>query len=131
MTELNTIFENNFDSGITTTPDFFDGNVRSINTIKRGVTTLLANTEDEIQGVIDRRFYDRDAYDGYICELVARTLSDAKNIIKGLKKVCATYTPTSEENILQWEEGDWTLFTRARYEFRFIVLVRRAVIQAF
>lgn len=131
MNSLNTIFDANFDANIATKPDFFDGQVRSINTVRRGVVSMLLLTNDEILGVIDRRYYDRESHDGYICWAKSTTEADAINMVKALKKVCATYAGSSDENILQWEEGDWEIFTNAQYVYRFNVIVRKAGMVAY
>jgi len=131
MTALNTIFDDNFDIAITTKPNFFDENKRSHRTVSRGVTTLLMTTEDAIIGVVDRIHFDVNSHDAYICTVVSTSLTDAKNIIKGLKKVCATYIPTSVENMIEWEGGNWKIFTYARYVYQFTVIVRKAIIEAY
>jgi len=131
MTDLKTIFENNFDTNICSKPNFYDGQMRSIATMKRGVVTLLSNTSDEIIGIMERYHFDPNSHDGYICWVVSDTLDDARNIVKALKKVAATYSPTSEENIIQWEEGSWSIFLDARFEFKFIVIVRKAGVVAY
>lgn len=131
MTSLNTIFDNNFDDSITTKPNFYNRTIRNPVSMLRGVVTLLANTDDEIIGIIQRNHYDPESYDGYICWVVAQTLSDARNIIKGLKKVASTLTPTDDETVMQWETGDWEIFGTHRFIFRFIVLVRKSGLVAY
>lgn len=131
MTSLEDIFDNNFDIGITTKPTFYDMRKTPLALIGRGVGTLLANDSDEIMGIMERSMYSPESHDGYFVWVVARSQSDAEDIKKALKKVAATYTPTSEENILQWEEGEWEFHGVSRHEYKFVVIVRRAGISAY
>ena len=131
MTSLNDIFDNNFDELITTKPTFHDMRKVPLALIGRGVGTLLANDSDEIMGIMERSMFSPDSHDGYFCWIVAKSEDDARDIKTALKKVCATYTPTAEENILQWEEGEWEFHGLSRHEYKFVVLVRRAGISAY
>lgn len=128
---MNTIISDNFDEGICTKPDIIDDTKMSRRGFERVISTRRASTIDEIEGITGRQFWDKDSYDGWICWAISTTEADCENIMKAIKKVAATFTPTTEENIIQYEGGEWKPFNGVRYEFRFVLLKRKAGMQAY
>ena len=92
----------------------------------RVISTRRASTIDEIEGITGRQFFDKDSYDGWVCWAISTTETDCENIIKAIKKVVATFTPTADENIIQYDGGEWKPFNGVRYEFRFTLLKRKS-----
>lgn len=127
MTDINTILDNGWDTNICSKPSFiklYNSNYRGY---QRVITTILLNINDELIGVITRQYYDPESHDAYRCIIVSNTEADLKNMIKAVKKVCVTYTPvTGEENILQWDGGDWGNFNNIYFKFEFIILKRKS-----
>lgn len=132
MTYLMDVINDNFDETICTAPDVFDGNMRSLATLGRGVIVTLANDNDMVTDIIDRNRFRSDSYDGYIVELTTEVdLADAQNLIKGLKKTFATLVPTADGNIIKWEGGEWIRLNNVRWEYKFVALLKKAGIQLF
>ena len=131
MTDINDIISDNFDTGICPKPDIIDDSRACRRGYTRVISTRRTTTIDDIQGITQRQFFNPDAYDAWICWIISTTESDAENIIKAVKKLCATYIPTSEENILEWQGGDWKPFNNVRFEFTFVLLKRKSGIQAY
>ena len=138
MTDINDIINDNWDTGICTKPDIIDDTKACRRGFERVVSTKRTTTVDDIEGIVKRQFFNPDAYDAWITWIISQKSSnvsdpetDVENMIKAIKKLCATFTPTSEENILQWEGGDWKPFNNVRYEFKFVLLRRKSGIQAY
>jgi hypothetical protein len=131
MTDINSIISDNWDATIVTAPTIADELRRSRNTMNEGITTLISNTSDMVIGILDRSHLDPDSYDGYICWVISATEANLLKYIKAIKKVCAEYTPTSDENVLKWEGGDWKIFNNKRFEFQFVLIVYKAGIQLY
>ena len=131
MTDINIIINDNWDTGICVKPDIIDDSRDSRRGYQRVVSTRRSTTIDDIEGIVQRQFFNPDAYDAWITWIISNTEVDADNMIKAIKKVCATFTPTSDENILEWEGGDWKPFNGVRYEFKFVLLKRKSGYQAY
>ena len=119
-----------FSWSITTKPSFYKRQQHNPIWYKRAVITHHIITTDEMMGIGDRKHFQPDSHDAYRVMVVSETSkADCENIIKALKKVCAQYSPTTEENIIQWEEGKWNFLTNQRFEYDFLVIVRKSGIQ--
>lgn len=130
MTDFNDILDNatQWATEGVTKPSIKEGQIYNINQFTRGIVVKAVTNEDEIIGVIDRRFYDPDSHDAWICDVAAPTRADLLSIIGVIKRICAEYAPTSAENILRWESGDYGLFNNTRFTFNFVVLIHKALI---
>jgi len=81
---------------------------------------------------LERKFFDPASHDAYICKFCSQTSeADLLNMKKAIKKVLALYTPTSAENILEWIGGTFKPFNKVRWEFEFIIIIRKAAIAAY
>lgn len=131
MTDILDIISDNWDTDIIAEPAIIDDS----KDIRRGYLTVISTrrttTIDDIEGVIARQFFNPDAYDAWVCWAISPTEANTELLIKAIKKVCATFIPTSAENILQWQGGEWKPFNGTRYEFRFILIKRKSGIQAY
>lgn len=126
MTHLNTIFSDDFDSNITTQPSFYKMRKRAPVSVTRGVFTHHILISDMYQGTINRQLYDPDSYDAYRVVVVTETsMDDLRDILKALKKVMSQYSPSDDENIIIWEEGELTNKHIMRWEYEFNVLVKK------
>lgn len=130
MTDFNDILDNatQWATEGVTKPAIVVGQLISIRQYTRGIIVRLVSNEDEIIGVIDRRFYDPDSHDAWTCVLVAPTLADMRAIMGVIKRISAEYSPTATENILRWESGDYDIFNNTRFTFDFVVLIHKALI---
>lgn len=127
MTALNTILDTNWDAGICTKPTFITQSTGNWRAYMRVVSTQKITKLDEIIGTVSRAYFDPNAHDAFHVIITSMTSeADLENMIEAIKKICATYTPTSAENILQWEGGDLEVFNGVRWVFTMTILVRRS-----
>ena len=133
MTDINTIMDANWDVGICAKPTFvqlYKGNYRGY---ERVFGSEKININDEMIGIVDRSHYSPESHDAFKCKVASTTESDIENIIKGMKKVCTTFAPSSEENILQWQplQDRYNHPSNCWFEYDFIILKRKAGIKAY
>jgi len=132
ITALNTILANEWDGTICTEPSFITLSESNFRAYTRIVGTQIANNDSRISDVLHRKFYDPSSYDGYICKISSETSeADLLNMRTAIIKVITNYTPTSAENILEWEGGTFNPFNGVRWEFEFIIIVKKAGIAAY
>ena len=138
MTDINDIINDNWDINICAKPDIIDDTKTSRRGYGRVVSTRRTTTIDDIEGIVERRFFNPDSYDAWITWIISSKNSvvsdpedDVENMIKAIKKICSTFTPTGDENILEWEGGDWKPFNNVRYQFKFVLLKRKGGMQAY
>lgn len=132
MTAINTIFDNDWDATICTKPSFINLAKNSTVFYSRVVGTVIETNDDKVKDALDRKFYDPDSYDAYRLEIVSETSeADLKNMIKAIKKVCSTYTPTSAENVIDWDRGVYNYWNEMRWEFTITILIYKAGIASY
>jgi len=132
MTAINTILDNNWDTDICTKPTIITLKTGNFRAYQRVIGTQLADFDDEVVGIQTRQYYNEDSHDIYICKAASMTSeADLRNMIKAVKKICATYTPTSAENILEWQRGSFMEFNGVRWYCEFALIVRKAGIAAY
>ena len=102
-TALNTILDADWDATVVTKPDIITITTDNLRAYTRVVGTVKEDIDDEMIGVgLNRQFYSEDSMETYTVHVVSSSQSDAELMIKAIEKICARYTPTSTENILQW-----------------------------
>lgn len=131
MNRLNTIFDANFDIGITTEPNYYDTPIRNPATVIRGVFSVKSMTHDLTTGLMERLHFSPDSYDGYIVTVVSTSQSDMDNIVKALKKSASTYSGGTDENIIQWDDGVLTIINNMRYVYAIPFILRKAGIESY
>ena len=85
------------------------------------------NKIEDFMGIISRRHYtpeSHDAYECWLCSSISR--ADCTAMVDEVRRICAQFSPTSEDKILQYEGGDWEFSTPYRFEFHFVVLKRKS-----
>ncbi len=132
MATLKNIITNNWDTDICTAPTVIKLQLKNWRAYKRVLGIRRVQRIDEIKGIVSRSYFDTEAHDAYECIITTMTSEDDfNNMIEALKKVCATYTPTSTENILEWTGGEIEMFNEVRWVFRCILIVNRSGITAY
>lgn len=132
MTDITDIITDNWDATIVTAPDIIKDDLLNRRLYGEVVATRISTTIDEIEGIISRTHFNPDSHDAHICWIESATEANAKLYIKAIKKVCATYAPvTGQENILQWNGGEWTVFNNVRFMFKFVLIIRKSGIAAY
>jgi hypothetical protein len=124
--DFKTIFENLWDISEVGLPFMCKEYFRSYRTIGKGITYEELRKEEDYMGVFERTHYTPDSYDAVLCRVVAPTLSECNGIINHIRKICAEFQPTTTEKLLGWEGGDWSMFQPFRYEFEFVVMIRKS-----
>ena len=127
MTELNTILNANWDVSIIAKPAFITYSEDNMRAYSQVVSTLEIDFSDEIIGICpNRQFYSADSYTAYDVFIRADSKANARLMIKTIKKVCATYTPTSEESILTYDGPDMTRdFNDVMVEYKMSVYLQK------
>ena len=131
MTDINTILDDNWDTDIIAKPAIIDDTIDTRRGYLTVVSTRRSSSIDDIEGVVSRQFFNPDAFDAWICWAISPTEANTELLIKAIKKVCATFTPTSAENILQWQGGDWDKWNGTRFTFQFVLVKRKSGKQAY
>ena len=132
MTALNTILNAGWDTDICTKPSFITLREANFRFYPRVVGTQIVTDEDEFIGIPDRDYYSAESHDAYIIKFCTQTsLADLRNMEQAIKKVCATYDPTSAESILEWSGGEIKDFNGWRWEFTMTIYVRKSGVSAY
>jgi len=133
MTDLDSILDNatQWATEGVTKPTITTEQLLSIYQFTRGIVVRLLDDSDELMGVIDRRYYSPDSHDAWACKIVSSTLSDLRDIKNVIKRICAEYAPTSTENIMEWQPATYKIFNNVRFEYTFVILIRRAVLAGY
>lgn len=126
MTDLDTIFDNNWDEDNTDKPAIVRDEITSLNIYNRAVTCRLLRKEEDYMGIISRDKYTPDSHDGWVVRVVSTTQSDATDIINETRRIIAKYDGSDEDRFATWEIGEWEVMQPFRWEFRFIVLVKKS-----
>jgi hypothetical protein len=50
-------------------------------------------------------------------------------MVDEVRRICAQFSPSGSDKILQYEGGDWEFSTPYRFEFHFTVLKRKSGIE--
>lgn len=126
MTHLNDIFDSNWDNTIATEPNYYKKRERNETSIRRGILTHHILISEMYEGTINRDLYDPESYDAYVVYIITETSKDdLRNMLTAAEKIMSQYSPSSEENIIIWEEGELINNHPMRWVFRFNVLVKK------
>jgi len=132
MTDITDIISDNWDTGIVAKPSIIKDDLLNRRFYNEVVATRISVTIDDIEGIVARQHFSPDSHDAYICWVESLTEVNTKKYIKAIKKICATYIPVSgQENILEWNGGEWTIFNGVRYIFKFVLIVRKSGIAGY
>lgn len=127
MADLDDIFDDNWNGTNVTEPTIVRAEMRTSKIYKRIVTCRLMRQREDYMGIIDRDKYTPESHDGWVVRIVSTTQSDAKDMINETRRICAKYNGTTgEDKFITWEVGDWETKLPYRWEFRFIVMVKKA-----
>jgi len=80
---------------------------------------------EDYMGILSRQHYTPDSHDAYRCTVGTATLADSTAIVDEVRRICAQFSPSSPDKILEWEGGDWR-FTPIWYECTFVVMKRKS-----
>jgi len=129
MTDINTILEDatQWATESVTEPTIKTGQLHSIDLMTRGIVVKKITSDDELVGVIDRNRYSVNSHEIWSVHIATQTsATDMKNIIGCIKRICAEYTFTSDENHLEWQGGDYVIHNNKRWEFYFSIVRKKS-----
>lgn len=128
---LNTILKANFDTSITSQPNFYDKPIRNPATSSRAVFSAKNMTHDTITGLMERLHFSADSHDGFILVVVSTSQSDLDDIVEAIKKSAVKYEGSSDENIIKWGDGSLDIINNMRYVYSIPFLLKKAGIKAY
>lgn len=127
MADLDDIFTNNWDSDNVDTPIVVRSELRSVKIYNRAVCCRLVRQREDYMGILGRDHYTPDSHDAWVVYIVSTTQSDAQDMLKETRRICAQYNGTADEDkFITWQVGDWDVKLPHRWVFRFVVLVQKA-----
>lgn len=126
MTDLDTIFDDEWNTGNVSKPAIVREEYLPLEIHNRAVSVKLVRKNEDYMGILSRDKYTPESHDAWAVRVCSSTQSDAIDIINETRRICATYAPTDEEKFLTWELGDWETILPHRWEFRFIVMARKS-----
>lgn len=123
--DLPTLIDTLWETGNVTKPDIIEEPQEGSRAFyKRVVSSKRIRKIEDVMGVVGRTHYTPDSHDAWDCWVVSDDVDDCIDMVNEIRRMCAQYTGSSTEALMQWEGGDWYLYTSFRYEFHFIVFVR-------
>ncbi len=134
MTDVDDILNNatQWATESVTKPSILTGQLHSIDIMTRGMVVKRATASDDLTGVVDRNRYSIDSHEIWTCYIVTMTsMTDLDAMIGCIKRICAEYIPTSEENHLEWQGGDFVHFNNVRFAYYFAIVVKKSAIAEF
>lgn len=123
---LKDIWVANWNNSNVNTPSFIEEPYESRFIYNRCLSSKRIRKIEDYMGIIKRSHYTPESHDAWMCYVVSDNEQDALAMIDEARRICSQFQSTAEEAVLQWEGGDWDLFQPYRYEFNFIVFVRRS-----
>jgi len=115
-----------------TKPTIKTGQLRGIDTMTRGIVVKRLHDDDELIGVLDRNRYSVDSHEVWRCAIVTMTsMDDLDNIRNCVKRICAEYTFTDDENHLEWQGGDFVHFNNVRFAYYFAIIKKKSMVAEF
>lgn len=128
MTDLNTILNADWDTNIIAKPTFLTYTQGNMQAYVRCVATLEITFSEEIIGIGENRVhFSPDSYRAYDCYIRADSKANGKLIVKAIRKVLAQLTPTTEENIGEYDGPELTEdFNDVMVEYHMTIYLRKA-----
>ena len=125
MATLATIIDTDWDAGNVTKPAIVEAPDSGKYLQSRILHIEQVQKVEDYMGILSRQHYTPDSHDAYRCTVGSTTLSDATAIVDEVRRICAQFSPSSPDKILQWEGGDWE-FTPFWYVCTFVVMKRKS-----
>lgn len=126
MASLESILETDWNSGNVTEPSIVTAPENSMYLQSRIVHIKRTLKTEDYMGIVSRSYYTPDTHDAYLVTVGTITKSDTEAIVDEIRRICANFTPTSAEKILQWEGGEWEEPTAYWHMFTFVIFKRKS-----
>jgi len=81
---------------------------------------------EDYMGIQTRTKYTPDTHDAYLITVGTITKSDTEAIVDEARRICAEFTPDSDDKELLWEGGDWLEQTAYWHKFTFVIFKRKS-----
>ena len=128
MATLESILEANWDTDNVTTPAINTAPEYGPYMLSRMVLIRRSAKIEDYMGITTRTHYTADTHDAYIVTVASTTKADAEAMVDEIRRICAEFSPTSADKILQWDGGEWDEPTSYWHMFSFTVMKRKSCI---
>lgn len=125
MATLATLLTTDWDSGNVALPTIVEAPTYGKYLHARILHIEQVQKIEDYMGILSRQHYTPDSHDAYRCTVGTTTLTDSIAIVDEVRRICAQFSPSSPDKILEWEGGDWR-FTPFWYECTFVVMKRKS-----
>lgn len=123
---LNTILNSDWNAGICAKPSFLDDEISNRRGYSRVISSRKIQRIDELKGLMDRQHLSPESHDAFRVWVIDTTQAGVDALFKGIEEVAATYAGSASEKIIEWEGGDLRIFNQVRYEYEFIVFLKKS-----
>ena len=130
MTALETIFDTDWLIANTAKPSFLVAPAQGRFGYGRFLWIKPTNKIEDYMGIVSQRHYTPESHDAYEVWAGSTTSkADCEAIVDEVRRICAQFTSSSPDKILNYEGGDWEFSTSYKYEFRFMVFVLKSGVE--
>jgi len=123
MTDPDIHLKNNWNSSNVSRPPIYQFPYRNINMYKEGIIVDPTNVSDDYMGIIGRDWYSAESFDAWGTQIVSKSREQCDKYVAEIKRICAHFTPTGGDKILQWEGGKWIKTIPTRWIFELVLIV--------
>lgn len=125
MATLESILDTNWNAGNVTKPTIVTGPEYSRYLESRIVHIKRTLKIEDYMGIQTRTKYTADTHDAYLITVGSVTKTDTEDITDEIRRICAEFSPTSADKILEWEGGEWKE-TSYWHVFTFVIMKRKS-----
>jgi len=126
MSDLQTIMNANWNAENVAKPSLIEAPEYSRYFYSRVISFRRVQKIEDYMGIVSRSKYTPESYDAFLCYACSSTEADCIDIADEARRICAQFSPSGSDKILQWEGGDWELTTPYRWEIRFIIMKKKS-----
>ena len=126
MTSLESVLDTNWDATNVAKPTIVTGPKYGRYLYSRILFIRRTLKTEDYMGIVSSTFYTPDTHDAYMITVGSETKADTEAITDELRRICAEFSPTSAENLLQLEGGEWDEPTAYWHMFTFVIMKRKS-----
>lgn len=130
MTAIETILTTDWLTANTAKPSFLVAPAQGRFGESRYIWIKPTNKIEDYMGIASQRHYTPESHDAYEVWAGSRTsMADCTALVDEVRRICAQFSPSSPDKILQYEGGDWEYSTDYLFEFRFMLFKRKSGVE--
>lgn len=126
MAELDTILDAQWDATNVAKPSIIVYPAGAKYQYTRVIEIKKLSKLEDYMGIISRNYLTADSHDAYKVCVAAATRADTEAIVDEIRRICASWTPSGDDKILEWEGGEYVFHVGWRYEIEFTVLKKKS-----